>query len=161
MGRLTETARWKRCVPRLAPITMLIAKWFYPYNAKLLPRRLHESLTASTATIASPPSPRRVPAEVEITRRLLAYSSLQFRKLHDAPVQRNNPVHVEIEPLDILVEVHHVRVRIGRRGRVRRQRRVNVHFHQQLLLRQPGHDDAGVVRIVLDEMKLHGPRAVG
>jgi len=29
MGRLTETARWKRCVPRLEPITASIARGFY------------------------------------------------------------------------------------------------------------------------------------
>src|SRR5262245_33807656 len=61
---------------------------------------------------------RFIAPPVEITGRLLADGSLQLRQLHDAPVQRNNPVHVEIEPLDVLVEVHHVGVRVGRRGRV-------------------------------------------
>jgi hypothetical protein len=35
MGCLTETARWKLCVPRLAPIIGLIAKGFYLHSFHL------------------------------------------------------------------------------------------------------------------------------
>src|SRR5215470_8881611 len=48
--------------------------------------------------------------------RLLADCSFQFRQIHDPSVQRGNTVHVEVEPLDVIVEVQHGRVRIGRRS---------------------------------------------
>jgi hypothetical protein len=36
MDGLHETARWKRCVPRFSPISVLIAQWFYLHALQLI-----------------------------------------------------------------------------------------------------------------------------
>jgi len=40
MGRLTETARWKLCVPRLTLTTVLIAKGVYLHSLQLNESRI-------------------------------------------------------------------------------------------------------------------------
>ena len=75
-------------------------------------------------------------------------------------MQGGDPIHVEIEPLNILVEIHCRRVGSARRRRVRLRRRVNIDFNEQLLLWQIGHDDPRIMRIVLNVMDLQGAGAV-
>src|SRR5205809_382360 len=78
----------------------------------------------------------------------------------DPPVERQVLINVQLEPGDVVGQVHAVRIGGRRWRRVRRSRREGVGLDQELLLREVHHQHPILVRAAGDVMNLHRPRPI-
>jgi hypothetical protein len=93
--------------------------------------------------------------------RRLADPLLQFGERHLAAVQRQDLIDRQVQPFDVVVQIHAGRTGLRRRRGVGRGRRINVDFDQQSFLRQVCHDQPISVRIALDPVEFHDVRHIG
>src|SRR6185312_11099603 len=71
----------------------------------------------------------------------LADPLLQFGERHLASVQGQDLVDRQLEPFDVVVQVHLSRIGLRWRCGIGRCRRIRVGFHQELFLWEVGHDE--------------------
>src|SRR5687768_11092249 len=81
----------------------------------------------------------------------------QVGQRHYAPMQGQELVDYQLEPFDIVVQIHLRRMGLRWRWRIGRRWVIDIGLNQELLFGEVGHEEPIVVYVALDVMQLYRP----